>query len=181
MRRLKVIEITPYRLEAEYSDNRRPDHVTFSEKLDDDLQRRDFTINAIALDITEAGSKDGFYKGHIEDPYKGQEDLENKIVRTVGDANERFHEDGLRILRAVRIANSISFEIDGKTEKALLEESSLLSKIAKERIRDEFTKILMSDFPMDGIKLCNKFGLLKYIVPEMETTDRNRAGRSSYL
>ena len=167
---LKVIEVTPYRLEAEYSDSRRPDHVTFSEKLSDDLQRRDFTINAIALDITEAGSKKLFYKGHIEDPYKGQEDLKNKILRTVGDPEERFHEDGLRILRAVRIANAIGFDIDKNTEKALQSGSSLLSKIAKERIRDEFTKILMSDHPMDGIKLCHKFGLLQYIIPDLEKT-----------
>ena len=167
---VKVIEITPYRLEAEYSDNRRPDAVIFSEKLDDDLHRRDFTINAIALNITEEGSKEGFYKGNIEDYYGGQEDLKKKVLKTVGNPHERFQEDGLRILRAVRIANFVGFEIDPATEKALLEESSLLSKISKERIRDEFTKIIMSSTPMEGIKACQKFGILKYIIPELEKT-----------
>lgn len=165
---LKVIEITPYRLEAEYSDNRRPDHVIFSKKLDDDLHRRDFTINAIALDIVEEGLKENYYKGEIEDFYGGQEDLKNKVLKTVGDPHERFQEDGLRILRAIRIANNIDFEIDKKTEEALLKQGSLLEKIAKERIRDEFSKIIMSDEPMRGIKSCLKHDLLKYIIPELE-------------
>jgi poly(A) polymerase/tRNA nucleotidyltransferase (CCA-adding enzyme) len=166
---LKVIEITPYRLESEYSDSRRPDSVTFSEKLEDDLQRRDFTINAIALNIMDKGSDELFYKGHIIDPYKGQEDLENKLLRTVGNPHERFQEDGLRILRAVRIGNYVGFEIDSATEKALTEESHLLSNIAKERIRDEFNKIVMSDEPMKGIISCQKYGVLKYIIAELET------------
>jgi len=167
---LKVIEVTPYRLEAEYSDNRRPDSVTFSKKLEDDLKRRDFTINAIALDIEEEGTKENYYKGHIVDLYKGQEDLKNKILRTVGNPDERFQEDGLRILRAVRIGNYVGFEIDSETEKALSENSHLLSNIAKERIREEFIKIIMSPEPMQGLKSCQKFGLLKYIIPELEKT-----------
>jgi tRNA nucleotidyltransferase (CCA-adding enzyme) len=167
---LKVIEVTPYRLESEYSDSRRPDSVLFSEKLEDDLKRRDFTINAIALNIEKEGSVEDFYKGQIVDLYKGQEDLEKKMLRTVGNPSERFHEDGLRILRAVRIGNYVGFEIEKETEKALSEESSLLSRIAKERIREEFTKIIMSEQPMQGIKACQKFGLLKYIIPELEKT-----------
>jgi poly(A) polymerase/tRNA nucleotidyltransferase (CCA-adding enzyme) len=167
---LKVVEITPYRLESEYSDNRRPDSVSFSDKLEDDLKRRDFTINAIALRIEKEGSKEDFYKGQIVDIYKGQEDLKKKVIRTVGNPHERFNEDGLRILRAVRIGNYVGFEIDSETEKALFEESYLLSKIAKERIRDEFTKIIMSDQPMQGMKSCQKFGLLKYIIPDLEKT-----------
>ena len=166
----KVIEVTPYRLEAEYSDNRRPDSVTFSNNLEDDLKRRDFTINAIALDIIEESKTDLFYKGQLVDFFKGQEDLKNKILRTVGNPHERFQEDGLRILRAVRIGNYVGFEIDSATEKALAEESNLLSNIAKERIRDEFVKIIMSSEPMQGIKSCLKFGLLKYIIPELEKT-----------
>lgn len=167
---LKVIEVTPYRLEAKYSDNRRPDSVTFSDKLEDDLKRRDFTINAIALSIEKEGSKNGFYKGHFIDLYKGQEDLKAKILRTVGNPHERFQEDGLRILRAVRIGNYVGFEIEQNTEKAIAEESHLLSKMAKERIRDEFVKIIMSSEPMHGIKSLQKFGLLKYIIPELEKT-----------
>lgn len=167
---LKVVEVTPYRLEAQYSDNRRPDSVSFSDKLEDDLKRRDFTINAIALNVDRTGSKKDFYKGQIVDLFKGQEDLKNKILRTVGNPHERFQEDGLRILRAVRIGNYVGFEIDTATEKALAEESHLLSNIARERIRDEFTKIIMSSEPAQGIRFCQKFGLLKYIIPELEKT-----------
>ena len=114
------------------------------------------------------GNKDGFYKGQIVDLFKGQEDLNNKILRTVGNPHERFQEDGLRILRAVRIGNYVGFEIDNTTEKALAEESYLLKNIAKERIRDEFVKIIMSPEPVHGIKSCLKFGLLKFIIPELE-------------
>lgn len=167
---LKVIEITPYRLEAEYSDCRRPDCVTFSNNLEDDLKRRDFTINAIALNVEGDGKKENYYKGQIVDLFKGQEDLNNKIIRTVGNPHERFQEDGLRILRAVRIGNYVGFEIDSATEKALAEESSLLAKISKERIRDEFVKIILSAEPAQGIKSCQKFGILKYIIAELEKT-----------
>ena len=167
---LKVVEVTPYRLEAEYSDNRRPDSVTFSDKLEDDLKRRDFTFNAIALNIDGVGKEEGFYKGQIVDLFNGQEDLNNKILRTVGNPHERFQEDGQRILRAVRIGNYVGFEIDSETEKALAEESHLLKNIAKERIRDEFVKIIMSPEPAQGIKMCQKFSLLKYIIPELEKT-----------
>ncbi len=163
---LRVIEITPYRLEAEYSDNRRPDKVTFSQKLEDDLQRRDFTINALALDIQE--NKKDKYDGEYLDYYHGYEDLKNKIVRTVGEAHDRFNEDGLRILRAVRIATEINFEIDKKTEKAILDNIKLLKNIAKERVRDEFIKIIMSDSPMSGLILCRKLGLLPYIAKEIQ-------------
>ena len=163
---LKVIEITPYRLEAEYSDNRRPDHVTFSKNLEDDLQRRDFTINAIALEINE--KETGKYSGVYLDYYNGHEDLKEKILRTVGEAHSRFNEDGLRILRAVRIATEIGFKIDKKTEKAIVDNASLLKNIAKERIRDEFTKIIMSDNPMAGLISCHKMGLIPYMVPEIQ-------------
>jgi len=163
---LKVIEVTPYRLEAEYSDNRRPDHVTFSKKLEDDLQRRDFTINAIALDIKVGKTKK--VTGNYLDYYKGHEDLQAKTLRTVGDAHARFNEDGLRILRAVRIATEIGFEIDKKTEKAIVDNASLLENIAKERIRDEFMRMIMSDNPMKGLVLSHKLGLMPYIVPELE-------------
>lgn len=163
---LRVIEVTPYRLEAEYSDNRRPDHVTFSDKLEDDLQRRDFTINAIALDI-KFGPKNKI-TGEYLDYYNGHQDLKDKIIRTVGEAHDRFNEDGLRILRAVRIATEIGFDLDKKTEKAVLENSSLLKNIAKERIRDEFERIIMSDNPMKGLIFCHKMHLLPYIAPEIE-------------
>src|SRR3989344_793019 len=107
---LKIVEVTPYRIEGVYSDKRRPDQVTFTEKLEDDLKRRDFTVNAIAYNIS---------KGQIIDPYKGQKDIKDKIIKAVGNAKERFDEDALRILRAIRIATEIGFTINQDTEKAL--------------------------------------------------------------
>ncbi len=105
---LKVIEITPYRLESEYSDHRHPDSVSFSKNIKDDLSRRDYTINAMALS-----------KGHVVDLYKGQEDLEAKVIRTVGDPKERFEEDALRIMRAVRFSAELGFIIESETAKAI--------------------------------------------------------------
>ncbi|MEI6528352.1 MAG: HD domain-containing protein [bacterium] len=165
---LKVIEVTPYRLEAEYSDNRRPDSVTFSDKLEDDLQRRDFTINAIALDVKK--DAEGNFNGHYLDLYHGHKDIKEKVIKTVGDPHDRFQEDGLRILRAVRIATEIGFNINKNTEQAIIDHADLLKNIAKERIRDEFTKILLSDNPFEGLMLCRKLGLLPYIIPELEKT-----------
>ncbi len=156
---LKVVEVTPYRTEATYSDFRRPDEVKFSDKLEDDLSRRDFTINAIAYSIS---------KGQIVDLYKGQKDIKDKIIHTVGKPEDRFAEDALRILRAVRLATELGFTINTDTEKALKNNAFLLEKISKERIRDEFSKILMSDKPMAGIILSHDLGALKYIVPELE-------------
>ena len=173
---LKVIEVTPYRLEAEYSDNRRPDKVTFSKNLEDDLKRRDFTINAIALEIIKK-EKDK-WSGEYLDYYKGHEDIQAKILRTVGNANDRFSEDGLRILRAVRIATEIDFIIDKNTEKAIISNASLLKNIAKERIRDEFEKIIMSDNPMFGLQLCQKMNLMPYIIPEIANTISIEQSRS---
>ncbi|MEI6093541.1 MAG: CCA tRNA nucleotidyltransferase [bacterium] len=161
---LKVIEVTPYRIEGEYSDNRRPDEVLFTKDIADDLQRRDFTVNAIAIDIGDGN------KGHIIDLYKGQEDLASKTIKTVGDAEDRFKEDGLRILRAVRLATDLGFVIESETYKAIEKHKDLLKNIAKERIRDEFVKIIMSDNPLIGLVSCEKLGLLKYICLELEVS-----------
>lgn len=158
---LKVIEVTPYRLEAEYSDGRRPDKVTWSDKLEDDLKRRDFTINAIALRVRDD-------REEIVDLFEGRKDLQKGIVKTVGVPHERFIEDGLRILRAVRIATELDFTIDPETEKAISEHAHLLENISAERIREEFSKIILSDRPMWGIELCRKLHILKHILPELE-------------
>jgi tRNA nucleotidyltransferase (CCA-adding enzyme) len=166
---LRVIEVTPYRLESEYSDHRRPDKVTFSASILDDLKRRDFTINAIAYDPST---------GEIVDPYGGVSDLARGIIKTVGNPNERFHEDGLRILRAVRFHVELGFPIDPDTEKSVLINKDLLKNLSRERIRDEFVKIIMSDRPMDGLLVCRKLGILHYIVPELEATfevEQNKA------
>ena len=124
---LKVIEVTPYRLEATYSDNRRPDSVTFSDDLEEDLKRRDFAMNAIAYNIS---------KGQVIDPYKGQKDIKDKIIRTVGSPTDRFNEDALRILRAVRLAAELDFTINTQTQEAIKETSHTLQNIATERVRD---------------------------------------------
>jgi len=158
---LKVIEVTPYRLEANYTDGRRPDHVTWSDKLEDDLKRRDFTINAIALRVIENEEE-------IVDQFEGKKDLQKGIIRTVGTPHDRFIEDALRILRAVRLATELEFTIDPETEKAVVEHAHLLKNISAERIRDEFSKILNSDRPMRGIELCRKLQILKHIIPELE-------------
>jgi tRNA nucleotidyltransferase (CCA-adding enzyme) len=159
---LKVIEVTPYRLEAKYSDFRRPDSVTFSTKLEDDLQRRDFTINAIALRLEKDGNET------IIDPYKGQNDIKDKIIRTVGKPHDRFSEDALRMLRAVRLATELGFTINKDTAEAIKNNAKLLEKIAFERIRDEFTRVILSDNPMQGIILSHELGLLQYFIPELE-------------
>lgn len=175
---LKIVEVTPYRLEEKYSDNRRPDSVTFSGKIDDDLKRRDFTINAIALRIISKDNKKALYKAVIIDLATGIKDLKAGIIRAVGEPVERFSEDALRILRAVRIASELGFSIEKETESAIGTTVSLLEKIAPERIRDEFVRILMSDNPMMGLNLCRKLGLIKYIVPELEEgigIDQNQA------
>ncbi len=156
---LKITEVTPYRLETIYSDNRHPDAVIFSEKIEDDLKRRDFTVNAIALDDN---------KGQMLDPYKGQDDISLKTIKAVGDADKRFNEDALRLLRAVRLAAELGFTINTDTEKAIKSNISLLGNIAKERIRDEFTRIIMSDNPMKGLILAQSLGILPYIAPDLE-------------
>ncbi len=177
--RLHVIEITPYRQEAKYSDKRHPDKVRFAEKLEDDLKRRDFTINAIALTISHAiyiysaaGAKQ---TGEVDekdikivDLFAGREDLAKKIIRTVGSPKERFNEDALRLLRAVRFSTELKFSIEEETEQAIKEEAGLLRMISKERIRDEFMKIIESDNAKKGVEELSSFGLLKYIAPELE-------------
>jgi tRNA nucleotidyltransferase (CCA-adding enzyme) len=163
---LKIVEVTPYRLEAEYTDYRHPDKVTFSKNLKDDLKRRDFTINAIALKIEP--SRTDKHHGEIVDLYDGQSDIKNKIIRTVENPDERFKEDGLRILRAIRLATELGFSIEKQTEKAIKSDSKLLKNIAKERIRDEFIRILMSDRPAEGLKMAQNMGILPYIIPELD-------------
>lgn len=155
--RMKIVEVTPYRLESTYSDNRHPDTVTFSKKIDDDLGRRDFTINAIALS-----------KGQIVDPYKGQDDLVTKTLRTVGNPRDRFAEDALRIMRAVRLSAELGFFIESETAKAIEEMGNLLSKVSRERIRDEFVKLIMSDNPMLGIVMMQKLGILSHVSEALE-------------
>lgn len=156
---LRHIEITPFRQEAKYSDKRHPDKVIFTSDLQTDLSRRDFTINAIAYETD---------KGQMIDPYDGQKDIKDKIVRAVGQAKDRFEEDPLRILRGVRLATELDFTINLETMEAMVKCSKLLEFIAVERIRDEFSRILMSNNLMPGIIILQKIGALKQFVPELE-------------
>src|SRR3989344_4974680 len=162
------VEITPYRKEGKYSDKRRPDEVTWAKTLHEDLERRDFTINAIAYDIEPSSTKttDG-HIGQIIDPYGGQKDIKDKTVRSVGNPTERLEEDALRLLRAIRIATELSFAIESNTADAILRVANLLAIVAKERINTEFSRIVMSKEPMVGIVTCEKLGLLRYILPEL--------------
>jgi len=152
-----IVEITPFRKEEEYTDFRHPEKIEWAKTLEEDLARRDFTINAIAYD----GKK-------IIDPYYGQKDLKEKIIRCVGDPDKRFTEDALRLLRAIRFASQLGFLIEEKTRKAIEKNSQLITKISWERIRDEFLKILKSDHPAEGVLFLRNTGLLKYILPELD-------------
>lgn len=156
---LKVIEATPYRLDGTYSDKRHPDTITFAKTLTEDLKRRDFTMNAIAFDPIS---------GHFTDPFGGAEDIEKELIKTVGEARERFSEDALRIMRAVRFAAELGFDLENQTVSAIRLLADSLKDIANERIRDEFTKLIMSPRPRAGVEMLYELGLLKYVVSELE-------------
>lgn len=164
--RLKIIEITTFRLEGKYTDKRHPDEVKFAKTIKEDLARRDFTVNAIALDIKSQMS-DVRCRMSIIDPLNGQSDIKNKIIRAVGEPEKRFNEDALRLMRAIRFSVQLNFEIEKETFKAVKKEAGLIEMIAKERIRDEFLKIIMTPLAKNGIELLEETGLLKYILPEL--------------
>ncbi|HEQ71071.1 MAG TPA: HD domain-containing protein [Spirochaetia bacterium] len=151
-------EVTTFRVEGDYSDHRHPDSVTFTRTIDADLERRDFTINAIAYDMEEKR----FY-----DPFRGGEDLKQKVIRAIGDPGARFQEDGLRMLRAARIAAQLSFCVDQQTVAAMAAHAALIDQISAERIRDEFVKTLESPRPSVGLELLRETGLLIRILPEL--------------
>jgi poly(A) polymerase/tRNA nucleotidyltransferase (CCA-adding enzyme) len=159
--RLKIIEITTFRLEGKYTDKRHPDEIKFAKTIEEDLSRRDFTINALALSLAEEMAQ------KIIDSYAGQQDLKNKIIRTVGNPEERFNEDALRLMRGVRLAMELGFKIEEKTSQAIKKQAGLLEVIAKERIRDELEKIIMIASAARGIELLEELGLLKYVLPEL--------------
>src|SRR3990172_242764 len=156
----RPFEITTFRTEHGYSDNRRPDVVEWGKTLEEDLKRRDFTINAMALDVNM----------NLIDLYGGQGDLKNKLIRCVGDPNERFSEDALRMMRAVRIAAQLGFTIEQATLQAIQTNTGKIRQIAIERVKDELFKLLASDYPADGYLLLKNAGLGKEILPEMEET-----------
>lgn len=154
------VDITPFRIEGEYKNYRKPEEVIFSKDVRDDIKRRDFTINAI------------LYNGEFIDYVGGIEDLRNKIIRAIGDPEERIREDALRILRAVRFASKYDFEIEDGLKSAIISNVSLLKNISYERIRDEFVKILLDKNVKLGINLLKELHILDIILPEiLETYD----------
>lgn len=155
---LAIIEVTPYRTESGYSNKRHPDKVEFGTSLLEDLARRDFTINAIALEDAQ---------GQLIDPYDGQKDIKDKLVRAVGNASERLNEDALRMLRAVRLVAELDFGIDGDTAAAISQNSEHLGRVSRERVRDEFVRILNSNKPMNALVLAQQLGILKFISPDL--------------
>lgn len=187
---LRSVEVTVYRVDLGYSDKRHPDEIKFASKLEDDLARRDFTVNAMAIGIKSQKSvksvksmesekslklKDnkafkisGIKNYEIIDLFGGEEDLKNRIIRAVGKPDERFNEDALRMLRAVRFSCELDFKIEKNTFEAIKKNNGLLEFVSKERIRDEFEKIILSDRSYEGIELLRKSGLLKHILPELE-------------
>lgn len=160
--KLGIVEVTTMRKEGEYKDSRRPSQVTWTKEIKEDLGRRDFTINAIAIELDSSHPKPV-----IIDPFKGQEDLEKKLIRAVSDPDIRFKEDGLRLIRAVRFACKLSFGIEKNTLESIKKNADNLKNISWERIREELFKILESDNPYEGIILLRETGLLKIILPEV--------------
>ncbi len=154
----EVVEVTPFRKEGKYTDRRHPDNVVFSKDIKDDLMRRDFTINALAYSLETS---------ELVDLYNGIEDLSKKVVRTVGDANERFSEDPLRLMRAVRFASQLGFTIESETMISITKNADLLQHISVERIRDELIKIINSNSPAAGIEMLRRFNLLQHIISEL--------------
>jgi tRNA nucleotidyltransferase (CCA-adding enzyme) len=171
----KPYEITTFRTEQGYSDNRHPDKVTWGTTLEEDLSRRDFTINAMALAPT--GTRGVF---EVIDKYGGDEDVKAGLIRTVGNPDERFSEDALRMMRAVRIAAQLKFAIEDETFESVSRNAEKINNISIERVRDELLKILASDWPADGYLLLRNSGLGQYVLPEMEATfgvDQKSPGR----
>jgi tRNA nucleotidyltransferase (CCA-adding enzyme) len=155
---LQIIEVTPYRSESTYTDARRPDSVTFGVSLAEDLKRRDFTVNAFAYRIGTA---------ELIDLFSGADDLKDRRLKTVGNPDERFGEDALRMMRAVRLAAQLDFVIESETMLAIQKNSLQLAKISIERVASEFLRLIASPTPMSGIILLEKLGLLEQFIPEL--------------
>ena len=151
------LEVTTYRTEGNYLDNRHPESVEFVSNIRDDLSRRDFTVNALAYN-----NKEG-----LIDYFNGVDDIKNKVIKAVGDPNKRFQEDALRMLRAIRFSCQLGFEIDDSTYIAIKSNHKLIKNISIERIRDELCKILISNNPCDGLSLLKNTGILEIIIPEI--------------
>lgn len=179
---LPPFEITTFRNDGDYADHRRPDSVVWGKKISDDLNRRDFTINAMAIEINNKYLNKIFKQNkniqeryqleannwQLIDQYQGFKDLKNKLIRTVADPDQRFAEDALRMLRAIRLAVQLNMKLEKETYLSIQKNKDLLRFVSFERIGAEMIKILASDHPADGIKLLDETGLLNYIIPELK-------------
>ncbi len=169
----EIVEVTPYRKEGIYKDGRHPDNVSFDATLLEDLQRRDFTINAIAYDPIKNIIKDIEGNYNIVENYvdigiiQSIKDIKDKIIRAVGNPEKRFNEDYLRMLRAVRLANQLGFTIEKETENTIIANSDKLEQVSRERVRDELVKMFLTETPMVGFLMLDFTGLLKDIMPEL--------------
>lgn len=177
--KLENYEITTMRKEGVYKDYRHPVEVSWTDKIEEDLARRDFTVNAIALGIESRIESLESGKGksaltldssHLTliDPFNGQTDIKNKIIKAVGNPDKRFQEDALRLMRAIRIAAELEFEIDKNTFREIGKNAELIKQVASERIRDELFKLMASNDPYEGIVKLKQSGILQIILPEVE-------------
>ena len=155
-----LYEVTTFRIDGKYLNFRKPENVTFSKSLREDLKRRDFTINAMAMDSS----------GELYDPFGGKKDLDDKVLRAVGNPHERIKEDAIRILRAIRFAGRFDFYIEDELFDAISFERKLLKKISPERIFDEFSKMITSERPSYYLLLMDETGVLDVIFPELKRT-----------
>lgn len=157
--RRKQLEVTTFRTETDYSDGRRPDSVEYTGSITDDLSRRDFTINAMALDLVS---------GVFVDPFDGMRDITAGVIRTVGNPSERFREDGLRLMRALRFSAVLQFDMDAETVQALEAERDMLRSVSSERVRDELWKLIGAESPSEAIRTMADTGLLAVVLPELD-------------
>lgn len=164
------VEVTTFRSEAEYVDGRWPSSVKFVEDVDKDLGRRDFTFNAMAIDLSKLDLDDGVEEKAVDiyDPFGGIEDIKKKVVRAVGTPLERFKEDGLRSFKAARMASQLGFEIESETLQGMKDSTAVASAVSMERVRDEFMKMLLnSSKPSVGIEIMRETGLLQLFMSEL--------------
>ena len=162
----KPYEITTYRKEEKYKDSRHPESLIWGKTLKEDLSRRDFTVNAMALKQIKNTS----HEYELIDKFEGQKDLKTKQIKAVGNPDERFSEDALRMMRAIRIASQLNFTIEEKTLDAIKKNANLINRIAKERVKEELFKLLSSSHPYEGMLILKNSDLMIEIIPELEKT-----------
>ena len=165
-KKMSQIEVTTYRIEGKYTDKRHPDEIKFADTLEEDLGRRDFTVNAMAVELKKSNARAAI-KANVIDLFGGQDDLDKKIIRAVGEPSDRFQEDALRMMRAIRLGTELEFQIEDKTLQAIRDNVANIKYVANERIWDEFVKLINCRNAYDGIILLRDSGLLHILFPEL--------------